>query len=171
MSLTLERGTAVIAGPEVLPEDDLAWSKLLEEADGEESFWESFAKTALHNEPSHVDVDAWFMQLWGQVTPLTEEASQFGSFTIFRPEQKMPGPGPVAEMVNADRLTLLARKYAMSDKFSTEGDARLSILTERLRRLIPAVTEKEVEFLEEVAGELDRISESENEIRRRLDAD
>lgn len=171
MPLELERGTAVTTRPEVPPEDDSAWSTLLGETDSEEWFSEFFAKTQLHNEPSHVDSDAWFVQLWGQVTPITGESALLSGVTILRSEQEMPGPGSAAEMVNADRLTLLARKYAMSDKFSKEGDARLAILTERLRRLIPAVTEKEVEFLEKTWEEIGQISESENEIRRRLDMD
>ena len=71
------------------------------------------------------------------------------------------------EVANRDRLVLLARQYE-SKKFSAEEEARLAILTERVRRLIPRVTEKDFEVLEELAVDLNKIKKETSELYRRI---
>ncbi len=74
------------------------------------------------------------------------------------------------DAVNAERLEFLARKYAERD-FSLEDDARLKILTERIRRLIPHVTEQDFERLEELASGTNAIHQRRIERWQRLGLD
>lgn len=73
----------------------------------------------------------------------------------------------VAEIANRDRLELLARAY-VAGKLSPEEDARLAIVTERVRRLIPRVTAEDFEQLQLMAEELGRIETEDNQRRHRL---
>jgi len=54
-----------------------------------------------------------------------------------------------AEAANRTRLTLLARQY-VAGKLSIEEEARLAIVAERVRRLIPRVTVEDFEALEHI---------------------
>lgn len=56
--------------------------------------------------------------------------------------------------LNENRLTLLARKYATKDMLP-EDIARLNIITQRLRNLMPAITEKDLEVMESLKSKLD----------------
>jgi hypothetical protein len=72
-----------------------------------------------------------------------------------------------AEAANRSRLELLARLY-VSKHLSPEQDARLAIVTERVRRLIPRVTIDDFEALETIALESEAIRAANVERRRRL---
>jgi hypothetical protein len=78
-----------------------------------------------------------------------------------------PSPIGDTEIANRDRLELLARAY-VAGKLSPEEDARLAIVTERVRRLIPRVTVDDVEQLERVAEDVRRIEAEDTERRLRL---
>jgi hypothetical protein len=71
-----------------------------------------------------------------------------------------------ADAANRARLELLARQYV--NKLSLEEDARLSIVTERVRRLIPRVTVEDFEALERIAEGLRRIESDDADRRNRL---
>jgi hypothetical protein len=71
-----------------------------------------------------------------------------------------------ADAANRARLELLARQYV--NKLSLEEDARLSIVTERVRRLIPRVTVEDFETLERIAERLQRIGSDDTDRRNRL---
>ena len=75
-----------------------------------------------------------------------------------------------ADIANRDRLNLLARAY-VAGKLSIEEDARLAIVTERVRRLIPRVTIEDFEAIERVAEEVKRISLEDGQRRQRLGID
>ncbi|MFM9968411.1 MAG: hypothetical protein ACKVQK_08440 [Burkholderiales bacterium] len=67
-----------------------------------------------------------------------------------------------------DRVRLLARKYVAKEKFSNEESARLAIVTERVRKLLPAVTAYEFELLETALTSLQDISQSNASLQERL---
>ncbi len=73
-----------------------------------------------------------------------------------------------AKKANADRIALLARKYAAKDMFSTEEFARLQIVTERVRQLLPAVTASDLETIETIALQLNKIRSTNEELRQDL---
>ena len=60
------------------------------------------------------------------------------------------------------RVALLARKYASIS--TTEDDARLQILTQRLRRLSPRVTPEDLNSLSTMVGQLEEMSADLDEI-------
>ena len=72
-----------------------------------------------------------------------------------------------AEAANRARLELLARKY-VSQKLSTEEEARLAIVSERVRRLIPRVTVEDFEVLANILEDAEQIELRDIERRRRL---
>ncbi len=75
-----------------------------------------------------------------------------------------------AETANHTRLTLLARQY-VAGKLSIEEEARLAIVAERVRRLIPRVTVEDFEALEHILEEAEHIESADIERRRRLGID
>ena len=72
-----------------------------------------------------------------------------------------------ADTANRIRLDLLAREY-VNKHLSPEEEARLSIVTQRVRRLIPRVTIEDFEALERIAERLQRIGSDDADRRRRL---
>ena len=72
-----------------------------------------------------------------------------------------------AESANRDRLELLARAY-VAGQLSTEEEARLAIVSERVRRLIPRVMVQDFEELERIAIELEQIGSEDSARRRRI---
>jgi hypothetical protein len=72
-----------------------------------------------------------------------------------------------ADAANRTRLELLARQY-VSKHLSPEEDARLSIVTEKVRRLIPRVTVEDFEALGRIAERLNRIGSDDSDRRKRL---
>lgn len=94
-----------------------------------------------------------------------------GESQISRSDEEVPTNEPSqisdAEIANRDRLQLLARAY-VAEKLSTEEEARLAIVTERVRRLIPRVTSADFEELERIAEDLRRIELEDSQRRIRL---
>ena len=66
-------------------------------------------------------------------------------------------PTDEAARYAAARVRLLARIYVDGDSM-VEHEARLAILTERLRKLLPPVTEDQWAALGEIANNLDRVA-------------
>ncbi|WP_316367689.1 hypothetical protein [Candidatus Thiodiazotropha sp. CDECU1] len=66
-----------------------------------------------------------------------------------------------------DRITLLSRKYARNS-LSQEESARLDMLTERLRNLIPEVSESEIARMEHFANTLEEAAQSAKDIADEL---
>lgn len=82
-------------------------------------------------------------------------------------------PPPVRteiETTRDKRLTLLARKYE-GRSLVVEEEARLKLLTERLRRLVPRVTEEDWEQLTDIAENAVAFDDRHDEIRKRLGLD
>ena len=75
-----------------------------------------------------------------------------------------------AEAANRTRLALLARQY-VTGKVSMEDEARLAIVSERVRRLIPRVTVEDFEALEGILAEVEHIASADIERRQRLGID
>jgi hypothetical protein len=69
-------------------------------------------------------------------------------------------------LANRDRLVFLSRKYARG--CSNEEEARLEILTERVRALLPRITEDDFHRLEDVALEFSTIHEQNQRLREKL---
>jgi hypothetical protein len=73
----------------------------------------------------------------------------------------------VAEIENRSRLALLARQYVQGS-MSTEEEARLMIVTERVRRLMPRFTAGDFEVLESIYHQVAAIGQATNELRDKL---
>jgi hypothetical protein len=71
------------------------------------------------------------------------------------------------EVANRTRLELLARLY-VNKKLSAEENARLEIVKEKVRRLIPRVTVEDFETLGEIAQDAETVRKRIAERRRRL---
>ena len=65
---------------------------------------------------------------------------------------------------NSDRLALLARKY-VAKEFSDEERARLEILSERVRQLLPPATPEAYGNLADVLERVKSIRETDRQIR------
>jgi hypothetical protein len=74
---------------------------------------------------------------------------------------------PVVAVTAADRRLLLARKFARKH-MSDEHVARLEILEERLRALVPQVTEQAVARLEEARSRIAATDDLLERVRREL---
>jgi len=72
-----------------------------------------------------------------------------------------------ADAANRIRLELLAREY-VAGILSDEEGARLAIVSERVRRLIPRVTVEDFEALEHILDDVQQIELSDITRRRRL---
>jgi hypothetical protein len=72
-----------------------------------------------------------------------------------------------ADAANRTRLELLAREF-IGGQLSTEEQARLAIVSERVRRLIPSVTAEDYEALETMLEDVRRIEAENIERLRRL---
>jgi len=72
-----------------------------------------------------------------------------------------------ADSANRDRLELLARAY-VAGQLSSEEEARLAIVSERVRRLIPRVTASYFEEIEHIVIDVQQIGSEDGEQRRRL---
>lgn len=64
------------------------------------------------------------------------------------------------------RLALLAKKY--EGEPSREDSARLALVTERIRRLQPRVTRRDVDVLTNVVEQVEQVTDSLAQMRRRL---
>ena len=74
-----------------------------------------------------------------------------------------------ADSANQSRLELLAREY-VAGQLSNEESARLAIVSERVRRLIPRVTLQDFERLEVIGRELKEIESDNAELRQRIES-
>ncbi len=72
-----------------------------------------------------------------------------------------------AETHNQTRFELLARQYEAGE-LSPKEEARLAIVTERVRRLIPRVDVEDFEMLEQILQNAAEIEAEDIERRRRL---
>lgn len=89
-----------------------------------------------------------------EVTPLQSEYEFFSNeeqptFKNWQTTSHIP-----ADDMNANRITLLARKYAMSN-MPPEDSARLDILTQRLRNMTSGVTEQDLTIMDDVTKQID----------------
>lgn len=64
------------------------------------------------------------------------------------------------------RLALLAKKY--EGEPTREDSARLALVTERIRRLQPRVTKRDVEILTQVVEQVEHVTDSLAQMRQRL---
>lgn len=76
---------------------------------------------------------------------------------------KQPSHDPV-QQAQDHRLAILAKKYE-GTQLTREDEARVAILTQRLRRLLPRITTKSWTIAEESVGELEAVAANVGEIR------
>ena len=103
-------------------------------------------------------------------TPIREAGSLEGFLWFSTVEGNFPertSRESEAEAANRTRLTLLARQY-VADRLSTEEEARLAIVSERVKRLLPRVTVEDFQQLENILEEAQRIGSADVERRHRL---
>lgn len=72
------------------------------------------------------------------------------------------------DKTNSDRVELLARKYAAKDQLSSEESARLAIVTERLRQLLPSVTVNDYGRLDSMLQTVRKIDSADIAAREKL---
>lgn len=84
-------------------------------------------------------------------------------------QESTQAPEDHFEKANIERIELLARQYVAKDRFSSEEQARLAIVTERVRQLLPAVTVAEFEALERGLEKSSEISALLTTLRAQLD--
>lgn len=70
-------------------------------------------------------------------------------------EEQLSKEEEAFDIANRDRLVFLSRKYA--GNYSKEDDARLEILKEKIRTMLPRVTENDFQYLANIAQELSDI--------------
>jgi len=71
---------------------------------------------------------------------------------------------------NAARIELLARKYA-SSKLPLEITARLEMLTEEMRNLLPSISDKDIEKMKELSEQANEFSSFNIEMRQKYGLD
>jgi hypothetical protein len=113
----------------------------------------------------------------GGVTPIERELRNGQKSTAVKQARVItdhasvaPGAAPATEVdrVAAQRATLLAKRYE-TRHLSREQETRLEMLNERLKVLLPPVTEAELQLLEQMALQVKRATERVAEIKRRFD--
>lgn len=136
------------------------------ELQASELFANFFSSTTIEHSP--LDAPLPFAEhgaVEGSTPIYSDRPSHRPTRPIYRGEQ--PDVDPLTKATE-DRVQLLARKYVAKDKFSDEESARLAIVTERVRKLLPAVTAQEYEALEQVLTSLGDISKSNASLRDKL---
>ena len=163
---------------------DAPMSPLLEESPERQLFAELSSSTWIEASPANELFADFFSPTWTEhsllatqalfaeqgaaewSTPLhTDHLARRPKRPPYRGEQ--PDVDPLTKATE-DRVQLLARKYVAKDKFSDEESARLEIVTERVRKLLPAVTAQEFEALEQVLTSLRDISKANASLRDKL---
>lgn len=77
------------------------------------------------------------------------------------------GPGlEASDRARDDRVALLVRRF--EGVATTEDEARIEILTQRLRKLSPRVTPTDLDHLSTMVTELEQVSENLEQIRRKF---
>lgn len=143
-------------------------SALLEETPTEEPFSTFFRSTWSHGEsPGEWDFSKPQFGVWG--TPVLND-EPVRRVAAWHPWEETTQEDPAARS-NSDRITLLARKYVAKEQFSDEEKARLAIVTERVRQLMPAATASAFESLIEVLKLVRQVAESDRDIRTKIGID
>jgi len=144
---------------------ELPSSPLLSESVEGSPFEFFFASTWAHREPWQEDIDfnkpesgRWWTGVYSD-----ERARRLPRWR----ESEQTRQDPATKAIS-DRVILLARKYAAKDRLSDEENARLAIATERVRKLLPAVSAMEFEAVEHLLKLVKQFDESDMEIRRTL---
>jgi len=105
------------------------------------------------------------------VTPVMKEVEEFSWLLPVEEDfAEQASRESEAETANRARLALLARQY-VAERLSTEEEARLAIVSEKVRRLIPRVTVEDFQELERILEETERIELEDIERRSRLGID
>lgn len=148
---------------------NLPLSALLEDEVADGLFATFFGSTWTHSETGHGKPDFWAHKLttWG--TPALNDRP-IRRVSILRSPEEAASVEPSVGIIN-DRITLLARKYVAKEQFRDEEKARLAIVTERVRQLMPAIKTSEFESLIEVLKLVKQVAESDKEMRNRLGID
>jgi hypothetical protein len=145
-------------------------SELLADRQVAASFSTFFGNTWSFHEPLLIDQDLRKPDSGIGLTPLvSDEPPRRATGWRLAPAATTSTADPVRK-TNDARVALLARKYVAKEKFSDEDTARLAILTERVRRLLPAVTEGELEALESALKAAKLLADSDAALRLRLAA-
>jgi hypothetical protein len=153
----------------LLPKLDInpAMSPLLSDSStATDLFAAFFASTTVEDIPL---LSAWLNTNFNEdliATSLVADRPKFRFVRVRTREE--PQPEKPAERTYEDRVQLLARKYVAREKFSPEESARLAIVTERVRKLLPAVSAAEYEALEKSLEEANDISATNAALRARL---
>lgn len=109
--------------------------------------------------------DRW--ETKAESVPSTIAESRFEDLGIVETRETEPdAPSDKAITENSRRLQLLARKYARK-ALTSEEQARLDIVSERVRQLMPRVMATDLEKLEELAQEAARFREIAENVRRK----
>lgn len=143
---------------------DAPKSELLSEVWAGELFSRYFGPTWGHDRSLLTGPGLPVMESDYEETPLlsTNNRRRIASWRR-RPDEATPPSASVT--ANSDRVVLLARKYVAKEQFSDEEVARLAIVTERVLQLLPAVTAREFESLEDILNVVKDVADSDKEIR------
>lgn len=119
-------------------------------------------------------VETAFVSVSTPTRLLGDEPTPFGGQSR---QLQSPARPPSSERASAEdavietrnrRLALMMQKFA--DKTSTEDNARLMLLTDRLRRLAPIVTAEHVAQIEETTAVFEKIADDLAQIQARYAA-
>lgn len=142
---------------------DVPASSVLSESMAKRPFALFFASTGGEHGAVH---DSLFTRSTSGTPLLSEKPSQQPETWIWR------APEPTREdqiaRLNNERVALLARKYVAKENFNDEESARLAIVTERVRKLLPAVAAKEYEVLEHILKLVKQARETDKGLRERV---
>lgn len=141
-------------------------SGLVEEILGYHGIKTSFDATTFHEESGDLEVHLGVGGHYAGLTPTLREMKRRS-----RTAKSLPPTIESRDPVQSEgevRIQLLARRYVLNDAFSQEQAARLTIATERLRALLPAVGLAEIEYLEGAVARIDVLTAKANESRARL---
>lgn len=97
------------------------------------------------------------------------ESGGLGAETLIATEGDTSSPGK-ARQANRDRLKLLSRQFVRKE-LSNEDQARLEIVSERVRALIPRVTSDDWERLESIALRIEVLTDANSKLRSDLKLD
>lgn len=142
---------------------ELPSSPLLSESLQGSPFEIFFASTWAHREPWQEDLDFDKPESGNWWTPVHSD-ERARRAPRWRVETELTEQNPAPKAIS-DRVILLARKYVAKDRFSDEESARLAIVTERVRQLLPAVSAREFEAVEKLLKLVKQVDESDTEIR------
>lgn len=100
----------------------------------------------------------------GSLTPTGAELR--GQFGANEARRIATPPDDAVDRARDARVALLARKY--EGVSTTEDEARIEILTQRLRKLSPRVTTTDLDNLSTMIGQLEEVSSNLDEIRSKF---